>query len=214
MALTLEGKPWYWGAIVGALLAVAIVFAIHYFLVTKINQQIATLNTELDDLSRRIEAGRAAEKKLPQFRDEVRKLEQELEKFRLILPSSRNTEQIIKKLKTLVDQGDFKLNSLIFPKLSASPQTEFYTEWPITVRVEGGYHDLALLFDRLSKFSRIMNVEEFTINSLSTQVDHTISASFVAKTFVYIEPKDEPAAAAGNAAPGTPGGGASADSME
>jgi type IV pilus assembly protein PilO len=200
MALTLEGKPWYWGAIVGAVLAVGIVFAIHYFVVTKIDQRITSLNGELDELSRKIEAGRAAEKKLPQFRDEVRKLEQELEKFRLILPSSRNTEQIIKKLKTLVDQGDFNLQSLVFPKLAASPQTEFYTEWPITVRLEGSYHDLALLFDRLSKFSRIMNVEEFSITARNPQTDHTIAASFVAKTFVYIEGREAATAA------GTPGG--------
>ena len=68
--------------------------------------------------------------------------------------------------------------------------------------VEGGYHNLALLFNRLSNFSRIINVEQFTISALGLQADRTIACDFVAKTFVYVEPKQEvaPVAAA------TPGG--------
>jgi type IV pilus assembly protein PilO len=201
MALTLEGKPWYWGLGIGLFLAIALVAATHWFLIKPIDQRIVSLNTELDELSKKIEQGRAAEKKLPQFRDEVRKLEQELEKFRLILPSTRNTEQIIKKIKSLVDQGDFTLIRLTFPKLAEAEGGDPYSEWPITVAVEGGYHNLAILFDKLSKFSRIVNVEEFDLTALTAQVDKTLQATFVAKTFVYSEPKDAPAA-------GTPGGAA------
>jgi type IV pilus assembly protein PilO len=199
MALTLEGKPWYWGLAIGLILAIALVGLTHWFLIKPMDQKIAGLNVELDELSKKIEQGRSAEKKLPQFRDEVRKLEQELEKFRLILPSSRNTEQIIKKIKSLVDQGDFTLLRLTFPKLAEAQGGDPYSEWPITVSVEGGYHNLAILFDKLSKFSRIVNVEEFDLKALSTQVDKTLAATFVAKTFVYSEPKEEPAA-------GAPGG--------
>ena len=36
-----------------------------------------------------------------------------------------------------------------------------------------------------------MNVEQFSIDALGQQTDRTISASFVAKTFVYVEPKDD-----------------------
>ena len=95
--LGLQGKPWYVGLIIGLLLIGAMVYATHAFLVTPINEQIASANAELDELAKKIEAGRAAEKKLPQFREEVKRLELELEKLRRILPSSRNTEEIVKK---------------------------------------------------------------------------------------------------------------------
>lgn len=206
MALTLEGKPWYWGLGIGLVLAIALVGATHWFLIKPIDQRIASLNTELDELSKKIEQGRAAEKKLPQFRDEVRKLEQELEKFRLILPSTRNTEQIIKKIKSLVDQGDFTLLRLTFPKLAEAQSGDPYSEWPITVAVEGGYHNLAILFDKLSKFSRIVNVEEFDLKALQTQLDKTLEATFVAKTFVYSEPKEAPADGAPGGAAAPPAG--------
>jgi type IV pilus assembly protein PilO len=118
----------------------------------------------------------------------VRRLELELEKLRRILPSSRNTDEIIKKVKSLVDQGDFALLKMAFPHPSA-PGNDPYVEWPISISVQGRYHNLAILFNRLSNFSRIMNVEQISISALGVQTERTISADFTAKTFMYVEPK-------------------------
>ncbi|HXI12587.1 MAG TPA: type 4a pilus biogenesis protein PilO [Thermoanaerobaculia bacterium] len=202
----LQGKPWYWGLGIGLLLFGLALYAVKALKIDDLNASIASADQELDELSKKIESGRAAEKKLPQFREEVRRLEEELEKLRRILPSSRNTEEIIKKIKSLVDQGDFVLNSLAFPKLAESSGEEVYVDWPITVSVEGGYHNLAVLFNRLGNFSRIINVEQFTVTALGSQVDKTITCDFVAKTFVYVEPKEEVAEPAAATAAAKPGG--------
>jgi type IV pilus assembly protein PilO len=187
----LDGKPWYWGFGIGLVLAGLILWGVHAFYVTDIKMEIAAAETKIAELDKKIEQGRAAERKLPQFREEVRRLELELEKLRRILPSTRNTEEIIKKLKSLVDQGDFALRKLTFPKLVTAKSGDPYAEWPISVTVDGRYHDLAILFNRLSNFSRIMNVEQIAINALSIQTERTITSDFVAKTFVYVEPADE-----------------------
>ena len=188
MATTgLEDKPWYFGVIAGVVLAAGIVAGVHYTLVTKINQGISSAESEKQKLQSKIAEGRAAEQQLPQFREEVARLELELQKLRRILPSSKNTDEIIKKIKSLVDQGDFLLKRLVFPDLVQSD--DVYSEWNISVSLDGSYHDLALLFNRLSNFSRIMNVEQFTITALGSQLDKTTTCDFVAKTFVYVEPK-------------------------
>jgi type IV pilus assembly protein PilO len=204
-AFTLEGKPWYYGIGIGVVLAAAIVWASDYFLIEDVKNQIKAAEAQIKDLDTKIEQGRSAQRKLPQFREEVRRLELELEKLRRILPSTRNTEEIIKKIKSLVDQGDFVLHKLTFPKLAPASGGDPYAEWPITISVDGRYHNLAILFNRLSNFSRIINVEQITITALQSQLDRTITSDFVAKTFVYIEPKaPEPAA------PGAKPGGAGA----
>lgn len=190
MQTGLEGKPWYFGAGIGLFLAIAALVAVHYLLVVNLNKEIADGERQIDELQKKIEAGRAAEKSLPQFREEVARLELELTKLRRILPSSRNTDEIIKKIKSLVDQGDFLLRRLVFPDPVASGEGGVYSEWNISVSLEGRYHDLALLFNRLSNFSRIMNVEQFTIAALGNQIQRTTTCDFVAKTFVYIEPED------------------------
>lgn len=198
----LQGKPWYYGFGAGAVLAILILVAVHYLLVTGVQEKIRSNEAQLEELSKKIAAGRAAERQLPQFRDQVKKLELELEKLRRILPSSRNTEEIIKKLKALVDQGNFILRKVQFPPIGEASE-ELVAEWPISVSVEGNYHDLAILFNRLSNFSRIVNVEQFTIESLPDQAQRTIRSDFVAKTFVYVEPRPDAAAAEEG---GTPGG--------
>src|SRR3984893_14284625 len=201
----LDEKPWYYGFALGAVLAIAAVAAVHYMLVTDIQAKIKSAESQIAELDKKIEQGRAAERKLPQFREEVKRLELELEKLRRILPSTRNTEEIIKKIKSLVDQGDFVLHKLTFPKLAPAQGGDPYAEWPITVSVDGRYHNLAILFNRLSNFSRIMNVEQITISALSNQTERTITSEFVAKTFVYVEPKTPapaaPKPAGGAAAP-------------
>src|SRR5687768_2347146 len=190
MALTLDDKPWWVGLIVGIILAIGMLYAAESFLVKDIKQDIAKADAQIVELDRKIQQGRAAEQKLPQFREEVKRLELELEKLRRILPSTRNTEEIIKKIKSLVDQGEFTLGRLSFPPLG-EPTGDPYVEWPIAVAVDGRYHDLAILFNRLSSFSRIMNVENIRISARGEQETKTISAEFVAKTFVYVEPKVE-----------------------
>ena len=197
MAFTLNDKPLYVGLGVGLLLAVVFVGATHIWLVTPLVEEMHSDEAQITELDKKIDAGRAAERKLPQFRAEVARLEQELEKLRRILPSTRNTEEIIQKIKALVDQGDFTLKKLTFPKLGPAKAGDPYSEWPITVSVDGRYHNLAILFNRLGNFSRIMNVEQISISALGNQTERTITSDFVAKTFVYVEPKEETAAPAG-----------------
>lgn len=189
MAFTLNDKPIYWGLGIGVVLAALILGATYMYVVTPRVEKIKADETQIADLDKKIEQGRAAERKLPQFRAEVQRLQLELEKLRRILPSTRNTEEIIQKIKALVDQGDFGLKKLTFPKLTTPKSGDPYAEWPIQVSVDGRYHSLAILFNRLGNFSRIMNVEQINIRALSTQVEKTITAEFVAKTFVYVEPQ-------------------------
>ncbi|HSN69610.1 MAG TPA: type 4a pilus biogenesis protein PilO [Thermoanaerobaculia bacterium] len=216
---SLQDKPWYLALGLGLFLAILVVFGLYWFAIKGWDEESVRLTKRLDELQKDIQAGRSAQQRLPQLRDEARRLELELEKLRRILPSSRNTEELIKKFKSLVDQGDFTLERLVFPRLteakSSSPD-EVYVEWPISVALQGRYHDLAVLFSRLANFSRIVNVEQFTITALPVQLDRTIRAEFVAKTFVYREPSDEKAAApkGKKAKKGKPGGKAGGEEVK
>lgn len=190
--LSLQGKPIYFGLIIGIVLAGLVVFGAQYFVISGMDDQIKSADSKINDLDTKIKQGRSAQQKLPQFREEVRRLELELEKLRRILPSSRNTEEIVKKIKSLVDQGEFRWIEARFPELGAQKGGDPYAEWPISISVVGRYHNLAILFGRLSNFSRIINVEQIDINALSPaeQLQRTINVHFVAKTFVYMEPKE------------------------
>lgn len=189
----LEGKPWYYGLIGGLVVAGIIFFGAHRMLLKPKKATIASLDQQLTGLRAKIQEGRAARQQLPRFREEVRQLELELDKLLKILPARRNTPELLRRIRTLTEQGDFDL-------LRFTPgrfvEQDFYSEWPIAIDLEGTYHNLALFFERVSRFSRIINIEDLKVNALSeTGSDHTISATFRAKTFVYREEEEEMAGA-------------------
>ena len=68
----------------------------------------------------------------------------------------------------------------------------------LNIELDGTYHNLGLFFDRVSKFSRIINVGAIAIRAKDKpELNSTITAECVATTFVLLEPKPaaKPAAA-------------------
>lgn len=196
----LEGKPWYYGLIVGVVAAGIIFGLTHYLLFSKMKQEITRMENRLGDLQTQIQEGLSAQRRLPQFREQVRRLELELDKLLRILPARLNTQEILRNVRTLAEQGDFDLK--VFQP-GGLVEREFYKEWPITISLDGQYHNLAVFFDKIRRYPRIFNIENLDMRAIKDQQGgHTLATSFVAKTFVYSEPEPEPegsAAAAGGA---------------
>lgn len=180
--MNIDEKPWYYALGVGLFVGALVGGAVHWFWFKPMQEEIAAKKVELEGLNQEIQKGRAAERKLSQFREEVKRLELELAKLLQILPSKRNTEELIKRIETLTRQGDFTLKKFTPGEFV---QKEFYAEWPIDIQVEGTYHNLALFFDRMSRFSRIVNVEDLKVNTLGDVPGKSIASQFVAKTFIY-----------------------------
>ena len=76
----------------------------------------------------------------------------------------------------------------------ANPVTqELHAEWPIALELDGTYHNLAIFFDRVGKFTRIVNISGLTITPDRPSPNSTISAKCVATTFVLLDPLAAPA---------------------
>lgn len=183
--LNLETRPWWFAAIVGVAIAGGLIWASEAYVLKGVRQDIKTRTAELEELNKKIREGKAAEARLAQFREEFERLDGELQRLLRILPSSKQTDEIIKKLKSLMERGSFRF-------VSFQPQPfqrqSFYQAWPINVSLEGSYHELALFFDRLSRFSRIINIESMQLVGQRSGA-YTMSAAFTMKTFIYDEPK-------------------------
>ncbi|MDX1500940.1 MAG: type 4a pilus biogenesis protein PilO [Thermoanaerobaculia bacterium] len=178
----LEGKPWYYGLIAGLFVAFALYYGAHVWLLKPKQQTLAAQESQLAGLQAKIQEGRAAKVQLPRFREEVRRLELELDRLLRILPSRRNTPELLRRVRDLTEQGDFEL--LRFTPGGEVPK-DFFSEWPIDISLRGGYHNLALFFDRVGRFSRIINIENLRVSATNDGSPHTLSATFQAKTFVY-----------------------------
>ena len=185
----LKEKPWYVGLGVGVGVGVVLFGLCWWRLYGPMKDHITAQDAQLAELQGKIQEGRAAKQRLPQFREEVHRLELELDKLLRILPARLNTEDLLRRLRALAEQGDLELVRITPGNLT---DKDFYSEWPIQIALNGTYHNLALFFDRIGRFSRIINIDNLAIN-----------ADFTAKTFVYRE-EEETAPTPAAARPGAP----------
>jgi type IV pilus assembly protein PilO len=191
MALTLgiKGKPWWVGAIIGAVLMVAIIVLTVMFVVKPQQQKIVVLEKKLQELQAKVAEGQSAAAQLPKFQEEIAKLEKELQKLIQVLPTKKETYVILKKIKSLADAGDFGFKS--FTPSATLQDKDFYYAWPITVQLDGNYHNLAVFFDRLRNFPRIINVGDMELKADKKQkANATLQAKFQLITYVYKEPAE------------------------
>ena len=179
----LEGKPWYFGLLVGLLASGALGYLGYSLVVKDMWQTQQDQAAKMQELENKIVRGQIALVKLPQVREEVALLDSELEKLLMILPPRRDVPNVLRRFRALAEQGDFVLNRFA-PGVEV--EKDFYNEWPIQVELQGTYHNLARFFDRMSRFSRIFNIDNLKIDQ-KREDQHSISATFVAKTFVFKE---------------------------
>jgi len=166
------------GVMAGVLLAAAFTAYPNFNAMTKRN---AGERSRLEGLQAEIRKGQAIEAKLPEFEKEIENLQVKLSDLLAILPTTPETGELLKWVKNLADQSNLELRKF-------DPQTlrpvEFYKEFPIQMEIEGDYHDLGVFFDRISKYSRIINVSNVVIGARS-QSKGSINSNFTATTFVY-----------------------------
>ena len=189
MALDLNTKPWYVAVIIGLLLGVALFVVMHLYVFKDIQTTNERLQQNIDDLEREIEKGRAAKADLPRLEEDIRNFEIELDRLRRILPTRRETDNLIKRQKQLTEQGQFALTRFTPGNFE---DRGFYLAWPIQVGLDGTYHELGLLFDRLSRFPRIINVDNLVLAPMRQASNFTIHADFTLQTFIYKEDSETP----------------------
>lgn len=180
----LEKLP-FWGQVLLMVALAAGLVGIAYYLFPNLKEKgeaIQAINVELEDLNAKIVEGRAIEQKLPEFEQEVANLQRKLGDVQQILPTDAQTGDLLRWIKNMTDQSNLGLKA--FAPGGLRP-VDFYKEFPIEMDVVGRYHDLGIFLDRVSKYSRIINVDNLRMSANQGGGDKTIRASFTATTFVY-----------------------------
>ena len=72
-------------------------------------------------------------------------------------------------------------------KPAAETVSEFYAETPISVKVTGGYHDIAAFVSDVSKLSRIVTLHDI---NMSPAKDGVMNMDAVVKTYRYLDDEE------------------------
>jgi Tfp pilus assembly protein PilO len=203
MALGLNKLPWYGTMIVAGAIGAAGIGSYHYLYagfpaavadVLPIGDGKGTMRAGLvsleGDLARErqeIQKGLEAERRLVDFREELKDLERQFNDLKVVLPDKRDVADMLRRIQTLATQSSLVVK--VF-RPSAVVSKDVHQEWPMSLELEGNYHDLAKFFDQVSKVPRIINVGAIAISAAKdkTPTDPmTISAKCTATTFVLLD---------------------------
>jgi type IV pilus assembly protein PilO len=172
-----------WAQYLIALGVGVLILALVYFLVIK--GQIKTneqLKKKSQDLQSQIAQGKKAEAEEESLKLQIEQIKKELEIIKTIIPEDPETGKLLRVFQNL--GRDLNLN---FTSISPKPVTtgDLYNQQIYDIEVKGGFHQLAMFFDKLAHLRRVVNIQGLSIKGSSGKGADTIVAKFQA--IIYMQ---------------------------
>ena len=155
-------------------------------------EELNKLKDDYEVLETKLFTARAAARNLDEFQ---KKYEEAQMKFKLALRLLPEKQEIPSLLEGVSKSGkDSGLEFQLFQP-TGERNRGFYAEIPVNIRISGGYHNIALFFDRISKLPRIVNILNIALQAPAA-TPGILNASCTAMTYRFLEPVEP--------APGSP----------
>lgn len=163
-----------------------------YFIYIPMTTQIKQLEQDISGLQATIQANDAKIQKLADLRAEVKALEERLRLLTEQLPPGSEVSSLLGQIQNLVSQSRLTLK-LWRPGKRNVHSSGLYEEIPIVMELTGGYHDLGVFFDRVSKMTRIVNMLNLKMAGAAVNKSGgmDIRISCTAMTFAAVEKKPD-----------------------
>ena len=148
--------------------------------------KINDLKKEHSTLETRLARAKAKANKLKYYQDKLKDAEME---FKVVMKKLPEKKEIPTLLSSVSQSGrDAGLEFLLFQP-EPEQNKDFYAEIPVSIRVSGSYHNVALFFDKVAKLSRIVNIDN--IKMASSKGSTNLITSCKAVTYRFVETKPE-----------------------
>ncbi|MEO8257115.1 MAG: type 4a pilus biogenesis protein PilO [Acidobacteriota bacterium] len=194
MDISLGRLPWYGQVGAFALLSAIGIGAFHMYYESPAAAEMTVRTARLAALQVDIVKGHETERQLPQFRAQLLNLQGRLENLKAVLPDEKDAADLLRRLQTVATQSNLTIRSF---KPAATVTKQLHVEWPIALELDGTFHNLAIFFDRVGKFTRIVNVSALDIKGKDKpDPGSTITATCTATTFVLLDKPEPPKKAA------------------
>lgn len=204
MATSSGISRWPWYAQIGASVAIGALSAAVFFTyyAQPAEQRLADQAAQLASVRAEIQRAQATARRLPAFRAEVARLEQELDRLRPVLPEEKDVADLLRRIQGMATESRLSIKAFTPKAVTARP---LHVEWPITVELEGTYHDVGHFLAEVGAFPRIINVTDLEIRGKDRALPGgpTVTVSCTATTFVLTAQDAAPLpATAGHPGPG------------
>jgi len=163
---------------------VVLVCVLYYFLIYQGKQdEIERTSKRLAELNQNYQEVKAASEGLEALKVEITKLDQQLMESLAQLPEEKQIASLLRSFDDLASSSGLDI-SQVTP--NAEVARDFYSEIPIELEVRGGYHNIAIFFDKISKLKRVINVSGLKLSEpIEENGEIKVTANCVATTFRF-----------------------------
>jgi len=213
--MDIKSLPWYGQLLVFVLIGFVFLGIYYKMYYSDGQMEIANLETQKSQLESEIQKLQMKKREIAKIRKDIEIKQANLEKLQEILPNKKEIDKILRVIQGRIK--DCNLTILSFTPKGLMPKNitikqrvtvktgerervemrnvtvrNVYAEWPISLKIRGRYHDLAIFFVHLCSLSRIFTIDNFKISAFNKQNrDITISANVEAKTYIFIEKENK-----------------------
>lgn len=124
---------------------------------------------------------------LPEVRDQLTALEEQMATMRAMLPTSAEIPSLLDSISDAAVNNNLSIETI---RLRPTVRNTHYVEHPLDIQVRGGYHELAQFVADISQLARIVTQHDLAL-APAEQSGDSLRMSLVARTYSYIEEAEE-----------------------
>lgn len=192
--INIKNLPPYAKIIISILPAVILSVIIIILFILPKQKEIQELNTKIDAQNNEIAASEAKVAKLDILKKENERLVNRINELKEQLPEEKEISSLLKQVSDLGIASGLNIKAWRPGQKTTHPSGIVY-EIPVSVEVEGTYHNLGYFLSSLTRLNRIVNISNMKLaNPKLVKGENLLSASFKAATFTAISEAEAAAA--------------------
>lgn len=151
----------------------------YFVMVSDAQMRLASVVQKEDTLKKEVEKKSYQVANLRPYKEQLAEMEETFGTLLKQLPKDTEVPGLIDDISATALGAGLKLNAI---NPEAMIRTEFYNELPISIEVQGGYHEMGAFVSGVAALPRIVTLHDFAI---SASKEGALSMKILAKTYQY-----------------------------
>jgi type IV pilus assembly protein PilO len=155
----------------------------YYFVFMPKHAQLQQIEQTLDTQTNKLNIVKRQARSLNEWENKMARVE---EAFYIATRELPDKKEVPSLLKSVSKAGSSAGLSILLFQPDPEANKEFYREIPLSMKVEGSFHQIADFFFQVSRLNRIVNIKNINMRR-NKSASGTIDMSFNAVTYMFVE---------------------------
>jgi len=170
----------------GVCVLIALLYTVSFYLprsrdIASKQERRQALETELTQLQAQL-------RNKAKTTEEIAEVEGQFQQVKAQLPEQKEIPELLRQVSNLGRESGLEV---VLFRQKAEALRDLYAEVPVEMAVRGGYHQVALFFDKVRHLDRIVNVSDISIKSPQQSNEQVrLEASFFATTYRFLSDEE------------------------